>query len=207
MKILSEEGFQKIIEAGYESRNLEFKPGFSWSDSDSLWLREKIIQTMLGMANTHDGGSIIVGINEKDNKPEFVGITAEQLATFKYDGIKGVVDSFASSSLSFDLAQATYKSKKYLVISVSDFDELPIICKNDGQYKSSGGEYLLRRGDVYTRSRSGPPATIRVTEVEMREIIDIAVDKSELKLKKRGWRYVEKLDEEAFLKQRKEFQI
>jgi len=205
MKTLPDEEFQRIIEAGYETRNLEFKSPFLWDDKDSLWLREKVIRTILGMSNTQDGGNIVIGVSEKDNQLEFVGITEDQLATFIYDVIKGVVDGFASPSSSFDIAQASYKGNWYLVIGVSEFEEMPIICKNDGQYKSSQGDYLLRRGDIYTRSRSGQAGTIRTTETEMREIIEIAVDKNQRRLLRRGWTYPTEEDNGLFAKQREDF--
>ena len=52
MRILSIEEFKVLIEAGHETRNVEFKQAFSWDDIGSVWLREKVIQTILGMANT-----------------------------------------------------------------------------------------------------------------------------------------------------------
>jgi len=202
MKTLSDEEFQRIIEAGYETRNLEFKPPFSWNDKEKLWFREKVIQTILGMSNTQDGGNIVIGVSEKDNQLEFVGITEDQLATFIYDDIKGVVDGFASSSSSFDIAQASYEDNSYLVIGVSEFEEMPIICKNDG-YKDSQGNYLLRRGNIYSRSRSGQAGT--KPETEMREIIEIAVDKNQRRLLRRGWTYPIEEDNELFAKQREDF--
>lgn len=205
MKVLYEEEFQRIVEAGYETRNLEFKPGFLWTDDDALWLREKVIQTMLGMANTRDGGSIVIGVNERDGKLEFTGVSDDQLNAFVYDEVKGAVDGYASPSLSFDMAKALYQGAKYVVISVSEFDEIPIISRDDGGYTTQKGDYLLRRGDIYVRSQSGPAGTRRVTETEMREIIEMAIDKGQQKLRDRGWKFEAGKDEELFIKQRKGF--
>jgi predicted HTH transcriptional regulator len=184
MKSISEEDFLAIIEIGYETPNLEFKPSFTWNDKENKWFREKIIQTVLAMSNTRDGGTIVVGIEEKDNQLIYDGISDKELKTFNYDSLKDVMDGFASPLASFDLAQAKTDNKIYLIINVSEFDEQPIICKNDGDNIG-----LLRRGDVYVRSKRGNPGSIKVTEIEMKEIIELAVDKHQAKLKKRGWQF------------------
>jgi hypothetical protein len=75
-------------------------------------------------------------------------------------------------------------------INVAEFDELPIICKKE--YPE-----ILRRGAIYVRSKRGKPETIEVpTEVEMREIIEMAVDKGNRKLSKRGYQISEKVTDE-----------
>lgn len=184
MRILSSDEFQSLIEAGYESRRVEFKPPFSWNDEEYLWLREKAIQTMLALANTRDGGDIIIGIETKDdNSVELNGLNEKQISSFNYDLVKGIVDSFAMPGVNFDIAEGRYDNKRFIVVRVSEFDEIPVICKKDSQHK----DLILRKGEIYCRSRSGPPATIRATEYEMREIIELAIDKGKKKLGERGY--------------------
>ena len=184
MQILPDDEFRRLIEAGYESTRIEFKSPFSWKDDESLWLREKVIQTVLGLANTGDGGDIILGIETEDNKNiKLVGLDEGQLNSFSYDLLKGAVDSFASPCVNFDISEGHYDNKRFIVIRVSEFEDIPIICKRDGQHK----DLILRRGDIYCRSQSGPPGTIRATETEMREILELAIDKGMKKLTKRGY--------------------
>ena len=201
---MSEVDFLELIEAGHESRNIEFKSPFSWTDDNSVWLREKVIKTILGLANTPDGGYVIVGIEEDEHRrPVFSGLDEDQINSFSYDGVKGNVDGFSSTNPNFDISLATYQNKKFIVLKVEEFDDIPIICKNN-----SRTEQLLKKGVVYCRSRSGPPQTVPVTETEMREIIQKAVDKQQELLKRRGYKYIEsgKLTEDLFKLQRDAFE-
>ena len=188
MRNLSTEEFERIVEAGHETRNLEFKSGFSWDDDGSVWLREKVIQTVLGMTNTRDGGTIVVGIPENNGIPDLSkGMSEAQCASFdRYDDVKGVIDGFATGA-GFDISEAEHDGQNFVVLTVRAFDLTPAICKKDGQ--NHGGKLLLRKGDVYVRAKNGTESTIRATETEMREIIELATDKGQRNLAGRGWRF------------------
>jgi len=204
MREIPQEEFLKLIEAAHESRNIEFKPAFSWIDDNSFWLRDKILRTILGLVNTPDGGYIVIGIEEDENKrPVFIGLNENQINSFSYDDMKGKVDGFSSPNINFDVSMASYQEKKFVVIKVEEFDDMPIICRKDSQ-----SENILKRGVIYCRSRSGPPQTMPVTEVEMRELMEIAVDKQQEKLRRRGYKYrdIGPVAKNLFEKQRKAFE-
>lgn len=189
MRKLSSEEFKRLTEAGYESRRIEFKPSFTWNDLRSSALKEKIIQTILGFANTRDGGDIIIGISERRNSqtPQLLGLDGDQFKSFKYDKLKQVVDSFASAAVNFSILEASKGNNQFVVVRVSEFDESPIVCKKNGK-----NTRFLRQGDIYCRSRTGAPATVRSTDIELREIIELAVDKQIRKLRRRGYIIEEK---------------
>ena len=205
MRILSAQEFQELIEAGHETRNVEFKSAFSWDDAGSLWLREKVIQTVLGMSNTRNGGTIVIGIREDNGVPDLDhGLSDEQFQTFdRYDDIKGVIDGFAAAG--FDISGAERNGQRFVFVSVREFDLVPAICKKDGQYKDKGsGKLLLQRGDIYVRAKNGTESTIRTTEAEMQEIIELAIDKGQRNLVGRGWKF-EVQTPDRFKKQRGDF--
>lgn len=182
IKIPSEE-FLPLIEAGHEMRNTEFKSPFQWDDDNSVWLRENVIKAALGLTNTKDGGNIVIGVTEGPNSSlQLNGLSEAEFQSFSYDDVKEQIDSFANASVSFMIKEAEYDSKRFIVIQVSEFVELPVICKKNSQ--SNG---LMRRGDIYCRLRSGKISTDRVSEVEMREIIEMAIDNGNRKLNKRGY--------------------
>src|SRR6202044_3763764 len=58
----------------------------------------------------------------------------------------------------------------FCILRVSEFAELPVVCKKDGIEK-------LRRGATYIRSRRIPETVEVPSQVEMREILDLAVEK------------------------------
>lgn len=176
------EEFRLLVEAGHETRHIEFKQPFRWNDDNSVYLREKVIKAILGFSNTKDGGNIVIGITEDfDHHPQLVGLSGEEIQSFSYESIKGQIDSFGTSIISFEIKEAEDKNKHFIVINVSDFEELPIICKKDSQTKD-----VMRRGDIYCRLLSGNISTDKATEKEMREIIEMATDKGDRKLNARG---------------------
>lgn len=125
-----------------------------------------------------------------------IGFSNGELSSFEYDKIKGIIDSFASSTPVFSIKWIEDKNKKFIVIQVSEFDELPIICKKDSQTKD-----IMRRGDIYCRLLSGNISTDKATEKEMREIIEMAIDKGNRKLKERGYVLKEGQKAEDFFNQ------
>jgi len=197
---ISEEQFQQLIEAGYESRNLEFRDCFLWHD-DNRYMRERLVRSILGLANTQDGGHIILGIAENPDKSlRYEGCPEEVISSFVFDSVKGVVDGFGDHGVDFDMAVGKHGTGQFLVIQVSEFEEFPVICKKDGQIGSDGKRQLVR-GSVYVRTMQGQPATDVVMEKEMRNIIERAIDKGRRKLERRGWTH-EGSDVEKFNKMR-----
>ena len=61
MKEITKEQIAVLLEAGYETRSIEYKAPFLWSDNNSRWLKEKVVRAVLGMTNTRTGGQIIIG--------------------------------------------------------------------------------------------------------------------------------------------------
>lgn len=198
MNNLNEEQMAALLEAGYELRNREFKPPFLWSDENSKWLKEKVVRAVLGMTNTRSSGQIIIGVEEdkKNNKLILQGLTDEQLNSFKdYDGIKGYIDGFTHSETNFDISSGESQNKKFVIFTIQEFLEIPTICKKDGQERD-----ILKKNFIYTRSKKAPYSTIHATDIELREIIHMAVDKEKHDLKTRGWIKKDDVLPEAFYK-------
>jgi len=198
MKKLSEEQIAQLLEAGYELRDKEYKPPFSWDDGKSKWAREKVIRAILAMTNTRYGGQVMVGIEvEDDRKITLKGVTDEQLKSFDdMDGIKGVVDGFSFTNTDFDINWGEHEGKKYVVFTVQEFTEIPAICRKNGDSRG-----VLTAFDIYARSKKAPYGSIKATDAELREIIRMAVDKEKTDLKSRGWTKKSGVSPEEFYKQ------
>lgn len=190
------QGIREFIEAGKESRHLEYKESVSWNGPS---IRMKIIKAILGMANTQDGGVIVVGMERQvDNSYIPKGVTAEHLATFQdEDAIKDVVSNHADPYVEFDLRIDEYDGKKFVIFSINEFTELPVICKE--QYP-----HILKRGVIYIRSRRKPETIEIPTQAEMRELIELAIDKGNRKLEKRGYKLSVKVNDEVQYQQQLE---
>lgn len=187
MRKLSEEQLKGLLEAGYETRNVEFKPPFKWGDPKSIWLQDKVTQAVIAMSNTRSGGQVVIGIEEDTttNKIKLTGVTEDQLTSFEdYDGLKGHIDGFAGETI-FDLCWGEHANKKYVIFVVQEFEEKPLICRNNGQIH--GNHPILRKDDIYVRTKRAPYSSTRATESELIEIIRMAVDKEKSNLESRGW--------------------
>lgn len=184
MKKLSEGQVAEMFEAGYELRNTEHKPPFDWNDNKSDWFKEKIVRAILAMTNTRYGGQVIIGVEVSNDRSILLkGVTDQQLKSFNdFDKIKGSVDGYSFTNTDFDISWGELKGKKYVVITIREFSEIPAICRKNGDSKG-----ILTIYDIYARSKKAPYGSIKATDLELREIIHMAADKEKSDLKSRDW--------------------
>jgi hypothetical protein len=122
---------------------------------------------------------IIVGITElADHSFEATGLTDAELASWNYDDIAAGFAAAADPRLAFDREDVVFDDKHFCVITVHEFEDIPVICRKDYNVQHQGGDkIILRNGALYVRGR-GKPETIEVpTQTEMRELLELAVDK------------------------------
>ena len=75
----------------------------------------------------------------------------------------------------YDLKLFQIHGKSFVVIQIQEFKELPIICKKN--YRD-----ILEQGRIYTRTFRKPESSPSLTSSEIREIIDLAIQKQYQKL-------------------------
>ena len=73
--------------------------------------------------------------------------------------------------MKFDLETLKYDGKAFVVIQVSEFDDIPILCKKD--YTD-----VLREGACYVRTRRKPETAEVPTQSEMRDLLELATIKA-----------------------------
>lgn len=119
------------------------------------------------MANTPDGGHVIIGVEDDGRTLTPRGLSESELSTWRFDDFQDQLTTFADPNVDADLVIVELHKKKFVVVQVAEFAEIPIICKKDY-------ERTLRRGALYVRRR-GKNETIEVpSHVEMREVLDRA---------------------------------
>lgn len=154
-----------IIQLGMESRGVDFKRTYSWADSAH---KEKITKTIIGMSNKRDGGQLILGVDEtEDGQFTLIGMPDCDFDSLNYDDLSAHVSNYADPYVEFELFK--FIENKIIVIVVKEFKEVPVICKKDGRE--------LQKGVVYTRGWRIPETVPVPTQTEMREIIEMAVEK------------------------------
>jgi len=184
MRTISIEEFQTRIEAGYETRFIEFKSGFIWNDDDNTWLKEKVIRAVLALTNTRGGGEIILGIREGEGHQIILeGMTRVQVASFEdYDTVAGYINSFSSNPIGIEILKCFYKNVYFIILKIIEFKDYPTLCNKDGKTSK-----ILVKNDIYVRSLRAPFGSIKAGPSEIKEIIMQAADKERQGLDLRGY--------------------
>lgn len=165
---MDKDRFIELTQLAREGRNLEFKRSTAWDSSE---FKAKIVKSILAFSNVRDGGAIVIGVERQpDQSYKFTGITPEHLATYSEDHMASIVAEYADPCAKFIADKADVYGNTFLVILVDEFDEIPVICKRDG---ASG----LRKGAFYTRTYRIPESAEVPSQTELREILDMAIEK------------------------------
>jgi hypothetical protein len=162
-----------------EHPTIEFKEDQKWDT-----LKQKIVRTALAMANLEDGGIIVIGVSERDQTRTITGVSDENLATYEGDTIKQAIDGIASSPVRLEVAIHLHDDKHLVAIRVLPFDDLPIVCKRDGDG--------IKEGQLFYRPSTGGVRTaVLSNERDMLDLIQRAAFKQMAKLNKLSKRFAE----------------
>lgn len=153
--------------AGREQLGVEFKgPG----PLSNMRLRAQAVRAMLGLANHRDGGTLVVGVDAAPGRFCVEGLSEADADSWSRDLLGDAVAAFADPNVRFDVAIDTYDDKVLVVVNVAEFDDVPVLCK-----KSWGD--VLSEGALYVRGRRKPETTVVRTNADMRDLLDLAVEK------------------------------
>ncbi len=172
--MLTDEQFAELVTLRYEPRGLEFKG--ARRRTDRLFFA-RVTRAALGMANLRDGGRIIIGVDEQEGVLNPAGLSAGDLATWRYDDVAAGFAAYADPALDFDLHVHEYQGRRFVVLEIHEFDELPVLCKLTYQEPPPSHQVILRDGACYVRSRRKPETSEIPTQAEMRELLDLAIEK------------------------------
>lgn len=175
--MLTQEQFEQYMAFEHEIPGVEFKGPGPRGDE---YLRAKVARAVMGMANRRDGGIIIIGVEERGNNLNPVGLSQNDAASWgNNDHVINALANYMSPPASFDLSMREFEGKKFAVLEVREFADSPTICKKKYQrdHQSGHHELVLREGACYIRSRH-KPETVEVSSLEqMRELLDFAIEK------------------------------
>ena len=179
MRTLEPETVAKILEAtAGEARNLEFKTGFCWElNHDAITFSQACtIKGVLGFTNTRYGGNIVIGIDDDGHSNfTYTGVSEDMITSFQdHEQVQQQLDSFADGPMVYEMGVGEYDGNKYIVITVSEFGELPVLCTKNIKVRTKN---ILVKGDMYARSMRSKPSTVKVTALELREVIRMAHEK------------------------------
>jgi hypothetical protein len=201
MRKIDEPKLLEYIQGTTEGRKLEFKPSLDWDDPNSKKLKEEIIKSIIAFSNIPTGGTIILGIDHRQDgskiRYSLSGVSQVQINWIDehYEQIEKQVQNFCSEPPNFEFVWGATnkldkmgKTLRFILVIVNEFVSLPIICSTTGSQKEENKiDYVLREGDIYTRSYRANWSSKRCTAKELEEIIKLTADKHRQELKLRGY--------------------
>jgi predicted HTH transcriptional regulator len=157
---------EEIVYHGREERNIEYKQTMTWNDNET---QSKVIKAAIALSNIQDGGYIVFGVEDKGNALDPSGMKQDDYDSFNQDDVMVKVNEYADPFVGLQVHRLTINDKRFIIIAVNEFAELPTVCKRDG--------YKVKRGDIYIRPFYKYESTCIFTETDMRELLDLALSK------------------------------
>jgi predicted HTH transcriptional regulator len=156
---LRTEEIESILDGAEETQNLEFKGPMDWDVKN-------LAKDILAIANVEDGGIIIIGVENDTFKR--IGLIKSQVDTYKIDTMKDQLGEYADPHVRISVKSIKDKNDiEFIIINISPFNDLPVICKRDGKD--------VQKGTLYYRSNSQKPQSARVSNSnDLRDIIERA---------------------------------
>ncbi len=172
---MTDQEFEKIINelVHYSSERTDVEVKGPGKRDDKCFFA-RVSRAMMGMANRRDGGLVVIGIEDKNKKLTPIGLNEKDIATWNKDDVADRLNNYADPPVEFTVEVRIYGGKKYIVIDVKEFDDIPILCKKD---YTSGKETILRNGACYVRSRHKAETAVIPSHAEMRDLLDLAAEK------------------------------
>ena len=164
---MTDEEFTEILDRGRETSGVEFKgPG----PVSERRLIAQVVRAVLAMANRQGGGVVIVGVEDAGSSINPLGLSPADLETWTYDRVADQIASYADPNASFDLETRVYNDASFVVIIIEEFAQIPVLCKR-------AFDNVLRDGACYVRTHRKPETSEIPNQTEMRELLDLAIDK------------------------------
>lgn len=167
-----------LIAVGYEQGGVEFKPPCARGNREPfVW----VVRAILGMANRRDGGRVVVGLLDESHVLTPKGLNAADLATWNYDDVMAGLSPYADPFVELDLERVEMDGMVFVILDVQEFEDVPVLCAR--KYQD-----VLRAGACYVRSRRKPETSEIPSQSEMRDLLDVAIDKGVRKFLARAHR-------------------
>lgn len=171
------EQLQERLAAGGEQRNFELKGPLSLSEKA---VQAKIARAVLGMANHRDGGHIVIGIDETVDDTGFPrynmrGLDATAFASWSQDNVRARMAEFADPHVEIDVIHLSVGEAAIVVLRIYEFSETPVLARKEAAQPD--GKQVVRKSALYVRGRGKVESVEAPTSGEMRDVIDLAVEK------------------------------
>jgi len=145
------EDWAPIIQCGLENQQIDFKGPQDW-DAIGRVGRAKFARHAIALANTQ-GGYVVVGVleDENGNPTQYVGMTETQAASFDPSKVGQTINRYADPAVSLDIVRPMLDGKRYVVLVVYPFRDLPHVCGETCESELQRGAFYIRTPDARSR--------------------------------------------------------
>lgn len=162
-----------LLIARGETQHVEFKGPMAFDGDGRIELTKDIV----AMANTRDGGVIILGVetDPSSQKLTSVGLNTAQIKSLDVTRICDFVHARSAPPIKINVSVIHFaENVNLVVIQVPEFDDQPIIFTKTGQ--TSRGDTVFREASIFVRSAAGSSEPLK-DESSMRHLLGMAVRK------------------------------
>ncbi|RMD78963.1 MAG: ATP-binding protein [Lentisphaerae bacterium] len=151
--------WKEIVYAGTESDTLDYKAAQNWHKLSRSG-KAKFARHCMALANTR-GGYLVVGVGEdRAGRPVvYQGLSEEESKSFDPTDVGSFINGCSDPPIEFDLVRPVIDGKRYVIIVVHRFRDLPHVCRVGCDHELQQGVFYIRTPDASSR------AAYRATEV------------------------------------------
>lgn len=164
----------RFIEAAGESTNIDAKGPMEWDGGEAS---AGLTKDILALANTRDGGVVVVGKEEpQSGKFVLAGVSEPLAISFDTTKVATWVNNHCSPPVNLVCYRQEYQSNQFVVIAVSEFHDVPVLCTKQYELPGKPPQVLLRKGVIYVRTANAESAPLSTVE-ELRQLVGLATTK------------------------------
>ena len=162
------------IEMAGENEFIDAKGPMTWDGGTAA---ASLAKDIAAFANSRDGGVLVIGKSENpDGSASLLGLTPEQAASFDTTAVAQWINSRFSPPIHLACYKASHGGRQFVLLSIREFDDIPVLCIKSFQDPLNPKGHLLREGTIYVRNQNAESKPISTCE-ELRALVGLATRK------------------------------
>ncbi|MCD2107003.1 ATP-binding protein [Rhodococcus erythropolis] len=167
--MIEQRDVEQQLALNHETRSFEVKGPRDFTDKSYV---AKIARAVMAMGNLSDGGVVCLGIDDKRMHEMMPGLTPTQATEWSnFDNVSGALAKYSDPPVSFQIRRYELSNGvTVVVLDVAELDRVPHVCKKEFPD-------VLQNGFTYVRPRGKPESVTVPSSSDMRDLLDIAINK------------------------------
>ncbi|OZF01008.1 hypothetical protein CH300_18745 [Rhodococcus sp. 15-1154-1] len=167
--MIEQKDVEQQLALDHETRSFEVKGPRDFTDTSYV---AKIARAAMAMGNLSDGGVVCLGVDDDRMREMKPGLNSAQAAAWSdFDNVSAALAKYSDPPVSFRIGRYVLSNGvSVVVLDIAEFDRVPHVCR-----KAYQG--VLQDGFTYVRPRGKPESVTVPSSSDMRDLLDIAINK------------------------------